>query len=144
MFMHNVLTAWANSEDMQDGDMDMEHGHESLAWCIEMKNGLAYWALFVAWMVCWEVWNPARANYVAALTIWILHTLYVTWLAYGENHPPLFAGMVSLIKLSSEQGFITHQYPKPVLHGPVTSLIGSHPSSSSSATNPPFINPWKE
>jgi hypothetical protein len=56
--------------------------------------------------------------------------------------PPLFGWHGGPIYTESWARF--RQYPESLSHGPVTSLIGSHPSSSSSsATTHPSPTPWE-
>ncbi len=65
-----------------------------------------------AWVICWEVWIPARAGYVSMLTVQILPLPPITWLVYGENQPSLlstFMVMVDLLNLIPEHCFVSAQ-----------------------------------
>jgi hypothetical protein len=88
---------------------------------------------------CWLVGvKPAGSDYMSAWLSFFFPPSY-HWCMVRIAHPlSHLAGMMAYINWVLR---LFRQYPKLLLHGPVTSLIGSHPSSSSSSIP---TTPWSE
>jgi hypothetical protein len=105
-------------------------------------NSCAFCKPCLAWMVCLKVWNLAQADYVFVFTVLILPLPCHITDCENCPHPLFLAVMVGLLILSSEQEFFITQ--NTLSHRPVTSLVDSHSSSSSSAITPLFIIPLRK
>jgi hypothetical protein len=90
-----------------------------------------------AWISCWEVWNPAGADYVSRLTF-IIYPSHEWCMVRTALSPLIWHPWLAYLNQVQCHYSLVPWIAFPQTYG---SLIGSHPLSPSTSTSPFFIFP---